>query len=160
MYNTGTFCDALYCKVINELLSANTIKLKSSNSLCHREKPRRLEADSATGSWPCDNRRPLSRATGRSDDQRPCSWGLVTVPLRRCWYAYCSPSSPCVQEWQCDALWYTDTDTDVFVLLLAQSKNLTSKRCYMKKGRGANILCKSTPAMLTTSSGGSLPLSV
>ena len=34
----------------NELLSANTDKLKSSNSLCHREKPKHLEADSATGS--------------------------------------------------------------------------------------------------------------
>ena len=35
----------------NELLSANTNKLKSSNSLCHRAKPKRLEVDSATGSW-------------------------------------------------------------------------------------------------------------
>ena len=35
----------------NELLSATRYKLKSSNSLCHREKPKHLEADSATGSW-------------------------------------------------------------------------------------------------------------
>ena len=35
----------------NELLSANTNKLKSSNSLYHRAKPKHLEADSATGSW-------------------------------------------------------------------------------------------------------------
>ena len=35
----------------NELLSANTNKLKSSNSLCHRAKPKHLEVDSATGSW-------------------------------------------------------------------------------------------------------------
>ena len=45
----------------NELLSANTNKLKSSNSLCHRAKPKH-------GNWimnfPCDNRR-TSRATRR-----------------------------------------------------------------------------------------------
>ena len=35
----------------NELLSANTKKLKLSNSLCHRAKPKHLEADSANGSW-------------------------------------------------------------------------------------------------------------
>ena len=35
----------------NELLSANTNKLKSSNSLCRRAKPKHLEADSETGSW-------------------------------------------------------------------------------------------------------------
>ena len=35
----------------NELLSAYTNKLKSSNSLRHRAKPKYLEADSATGSW-------------------------------------------------------------------------------------------------------------
>ena len=35
----------------NELLSANTNKLKLANSLCHRAKPNHLEADSATGSW-------------------------------------------------------------------------------------------------------------
>ena len=35
----------------NELLSANTNKLKSSNSLYHMAKPKHLEADSATGSW-------------------------------------------------------------------------------------------------------------
>ena len=35
----------------NELLSANTNKLKSSNSLCHGAKPKHFEADSATGSW-------------------------------------------------------------------------------------------------------------
>ena len=34
-----------------ELLSANTNKLKSLNSLCHWAKPKHLEADSATGSW-------------------------------------------------------------------------------------------------------------
>ena len=54
---------------------------------------------------------------------------------------------------QCDALWYTDTDTGVFVLLLACSKNSTlPKRCYTKKGRGANFLCNSTQVMLTTAS--------
>ena len=46
----------------------------------------------------------------------------------------------------------TDTETDVFVLMLAHSKNLTLKRCYMRKGRGANIICHSTQAMLTTAS--------
>ena len=35
----------------NELLSANTNKLKSSNSLCRGAKPKHFEADSATGSW-------------------------------------------------------------------------------------------------------------
>ena len=35
----------------NELLSANTDKLKSANSLCHRAKLKHLEAYSATGSW-------------------------------------------------------------------------------------------------------------
>ena len=44
-------------KLWNELLSANTNKLRSSNSLCHRAKPKHLEADSATGSWTCENRR-------------------------------------------------------------------------------------------------------
>ena len=36
-----------------------------------------------------------------------------------------SSCSACVQEWQCDTLCYTDTDTDrdVFVLLLAHGKN-------------------------------------
>ena len=56
----------------------------------------------------------------------------------------------------CVALWYTDSEIDVFVLMLAHSKNLTSKRCYMKKGRGANILCNLTQAMLTTASWGAL----
>ena len=45
----------------NELLSANTNKLKSSNSLCHRAKPKHLEADAATGAWTCDNQRPVGR---------------------------------------------------------------------------------------------------
>ena len=35
----------------NELVSANTNKLKPANSLCHRANPKHLEADSATGSW-------------------------------------------------------------------------------------------------------------
>ena len=39
----------------NKLLGANTNKLKSSNSLCYRAKSKHLEADSATGSWTCDN---------------------------------------------------------------------------------------------------------
>ena len=54
-----------------------------------------------------------------------------------------------------DSLLHSDTadsEIDVFVLMLAHSKNLTSKRCYMKKGRGANILCNLTQAMLTTAS--------
>ena len=51
-----------------------------------------------------------------------------------------------------DSVMHSDTLTDVFVLLLANSKNLTLKRCYMKKGRGANILCNLTQAMLTTAS--------
>ena len=34
--------------------------------------------------------------------------------------------------------------------------SLTLKRCYMKKGRGANIICNSTQAMLTTASWGAL----
>ena len=34
----------------NEPISVYTNKLKSSNSLCHRAKPKHLEADSATGS--------------------------------------------------------------------------------------------------------------
>ena len=40
--------------------------------------------------------------------------------------------------------------------MLAYSKNLTLKRCYMKKGRGANILCNLTQTMLTTASWGAL----
>ena len=91
----------------------------------------------------------LGDQTQTHDDQRPCSWG--TVPWRRGWYAYCSPCLECTQERQCDALWYT-----VFVLLLAHSKNLTLKRCYMKNGRGANFLCNLTQAMLTTASWGAL----
>ena len=45
----------------NEPISANTNRLKSSNSLCHRAKPKHLEADAATGSWTCDNQRPVGR---------------------------------------------------------------------------------------------------
>ena len=86
--------------------------------------------------------------------QRPFSWG--TVPWRRGWNAYCSPCSACPQEWRCDALWYTDIETDVFVLVLALRKNLTLKRCYMKNGRGANVICNSTRAMLATASWGAL----
>ena len=51
-----------------------------------------------------------------------------------------------------NTLTLTDTHTDVFVLMLAYSKNFTLKRCYIKKGRGANIICNSTQAMLTTAS--------
>ena len=40
--------------------------------------------------------------------------------------------------------------------MLAHSKNLTLKRCYMKKGRGANVLYNLTQAMLTTASWGAL----
>ena len=115
------------------------------------------EADSATGSWTPLWQLKTSRATrGRHmhGDQRPRSRG--TVPWRRGWYAYCSVCSVCALEWQCDALWYTDTETDVFVLLLAHSKNLTLKRCCMKKGRGASILCNLTQAMLSTASWGAL----
>ena len=96
-----------------------------------------------------------SRATRRRHSgQRPCFWGIV--PWWRGWNAYCSPCSARAQEWQCDALWYTDTETDVLVLVLAHSKKLTLKRCYMKKGRGANIICNSTQAMLTTALWGAL----
>ena len=35
----------------NELLSANTNKLKSANSLCHGAKPKYFGADLATASW-------------------------------------------------------------------------------------------------------------
>ena len=45
----------------NKAISANTNKLKSSNSLCHRAKPNHLEADAATGSRTCDNQRPVGR---------------------------------------------------------------------------------------------------
>ena len=34
----------------------------------------------------------------------------------------------------------------------AHSKSLNLKRCYMKKGRGANVRCKSIAAKLTTAS--------
>ena len=44
------------------------------------------------------------------------------------------------------SIYYTDTETDV---LICPSKNLTLKRCYVKNGRGANILCNLTQAMLT-----------
>ena len=50
----------------NELLSANTNKLKSSNSLCHRAKPKNLEAEKRTrqlnhGLPVLHNRRPVGR---------------------------------------------------------------------------------------------------
>ena len=53
-----------------------------------------------------------------------------------------------------DIVMHSDTLTLTLmsVLLLAHSKNLILKRCYMKKGRGANFLCNSTQAMLTTTS--------
>ena len=38
----------------------------------------------------------------------------------------------------------------------AHSKSLNLKRCYMKKGRGANVRCKSIAAKLTTASWGVL----
>ena len=47
----GIYCDALCCEVMEQAASANTNKLKSANSLCHRVKPKHLEADLATGSW-------------------------------------------------------------------------------------------------------------
>ena len=54
----------------NKPINANTNKLRSSNSWGHRVKPKHLEADSATGSWTYDNRRPV----GRLDKMRkhPC----------------------------------------------------------------------------------------
>ena len=135
----------------NELLSANTNKLKSANSLCHRAKPKHsLEADSTTGSWTPVWQPKASRVTRRRHI-------VVRDPLwRRGWNAYCSPCSACTQERRCDALWYTDTETDFFVLVLAHRKNLTLKRCHMKKGTGANIKCNSTQAMFTTNSWGAL----
>ena len=140
----------------NELLGANTNKLKSSNSLCHRAKPKHLESDSATGSWSprVTTEDQSGDYTQTHSDQRPCFWG--TVRWWRGWNAYCSPRSVCAQEWQSDALWYTDTETDVLVLMLAHNKNLTLKGCSMKKGRGANIICNSTQVMLTTASWGAL----
>ena len=50
-------------KLWNEPISASTNKLKSSNSLRHRAKPKYLEEYSATGSWMCDNRRKTSPVT-------------------------------------------------------------------------------------------------
>ena len=58
----------------NEPISANTNKLKSSNSLCHRAKPKHLEADAATGSWTCDNQRPVRRLDADT------SWSETPVP--------------------------------------------------------------------------------
>ena len=121
-----------------------------------KAKPKHLEADSATGSWThhVTTEDQSGDQTQTHGDQRPFSWG--TVLWRRGWYAYCSPCSACAQEWLCVALWYTDTETNFFVIMLAHSKNLSSKRCYIKKRRGANILCNSTQAMLSTASWGAL----
>ena len=46
-----------------------------------------------------------------------------------------------------DSVLHSDTLTltNVFVLLLAHSKNLFSKRCYMKKGRGAKTFYATRP---------------
>ena len=85
----------------SELLSVTTNKPKLWNYSCHRAKPKHLEADSATGSCGCDNRRPVL-ATGRSNTVRPCSWG--TVQSRRGWYAYGSPYLSCTQE---SRAWFT-----------------------------------------------------
>ena len=60
MYNIGIYCDALYCKVMDRS-SCLVPTLISWNSLCHRAKAKRLKAHSATGSWTCDNRRPIGR---------------------------------------------------------------------------------------------------
>ena len=65
-------CHILYCEVMKR---ANTNRLRSSNSLCHRAKPKHLDADSATGSWTCDNQRPV----GRPDAD---TWWSETVFLR------------------------------------------------------------------------------
>ena len=55
-----------------------------------------------------------------------------------------------------DRVMHSDTLTlrlmSLSSLMLAHSKNLISKRCYIKKGRSANILCNSTQAMLTNAS--------
>ena len=61
----------------NELLSANTNKLKSSNSLCHRAKPKYLEADSETGSW--TSRVTTEGPVGRLDAH---TWWSETLFLR------------------------------------------------------------------------------
>ena len=78
----------------DELLSANTNKLKSSNSLSHRAKPKRLEVDSATGSWTSDNRRPVRRLDRQiHGDQRPVPGGQFryeeadTRIVLHTWYA-------------------------------------------------------------------------
>ena len=114
-------------------------------------KLKHLEADSATGSWTPVWQLKTSWATrGRHMVTRD---PVPEVLWRRAWYAYCSVYSACAWEWQCDALLYTDTGTDV---LICPSKNLTLKRCYMKNGRGANILCNLTQAMLTTALWGAL----
>ena len=42
------------------------------------------------------------------------------------------------------------------LIVLVHRQNLTLKMCYMKMGRGANIICNSTQAMLTTALWGAL----
>ena len=139
----------------NELLSA-TAQLKLSNYSCHGGKIESFR--SRLSNWMMDVWQPkTSRATTR--------WHMVIrnpvpevhfrdeeadtrIVLHAC--------SACAEEWLCDALWYTDTNTDVFVLLLAHSKTSTLKRCYIKKERCANFLCNSNHAMLTTASWGAL----
>ena len=119
----------------NELLSANTDKLKSSNSLCHRAKPKHLEADSATGS---------GRVT-TEDQSGDTLWSetlflrysSVTKRLIRVLFSMLGMHAG-MTVW---CRWYNDAD--VFVLLLVHGKNLNLKRCYMKGGRGANFLCNS-----------------
>ena len=134
----------------NELLRANTNKLKLSNSLCHRAKPKHLEADWATGSWTCDNRRPVERRYMVIRDAVPeVQFHYEEADRRIVLHARHARRNDSVTHWH----WHW---ANVFLLPLAHSKSLTLKRCYMKKGRGAKVRCKSTAAKLTTASWGVL----
>ena len=114
---------------------------------------------SRLGNWimdsPCDNLRPVGRLQADTVIRDPVSevqFRDEKAETRLVLHARHARRN----DVQCDALWYTDTETDVLLLMLAHSKKLTLKRCYMKKGRGANIMCNSTQAMLTTASWGAL----
>ena len=113
---------------------------------------------SRLGNWimdsSCDNRRPVGRLEADTKwwETQFLRYSSVTRRLKRVLFSMLGMRVG-MTVW---CTLSTDTETDVFVLMLAYSKNLTLKRCYMKKGRGANIICNSTQAMLTTASWGAL----
>ena len=108
---------------------------------------------SRLGNWimdsPCKNR----RAVGRLDVDRVIRDPVLEVQLRD-EEAETRIVLHALHARRNDSVMHSDTLRLrlMSVLMLVHSKNVTLKRCYMKKGRGANVMCNSTQTMLTTAS--------